>query len=91
MICYALRLTPGMEIKTELLRFIRKNNLKAPFILTCVGSVSEAKLRFAYPGDDNEGDRTEVGGVNSAYFLVTAFLMRFFSTTFFFLFFQERV
>ncbi|KAL3873438.1 hypothetical protein ACJMK2_036556 [Sinanodonta woodiana] len=45
--CYALRLKPGEELKTSLLKFVRERGLAAPFVVTCVGSVTNATLRMA--------------------------------------------
>lgn len=44
---YALRLGPGEEILTSLIKFVEDKKLKAPFIITCVGSVTQATLRLA--------------------------------------------
>jgi len=45
--CHAVRLVPGQELRRSLLDFVSKKNLKAPFIMTCVGSARSAKLRLA--------------------------------------------
>ena len=45
--CYPVRLHPGQDIKAELLDFVRRANLQAAFVITCVGSVTSAKLRMA--------------------------------------------
>lgn len=44
---YALRLKPHDDVKNELLRFAREQNLKAAAIVSCVGSLEEAALRYA--------------------------------------------
>ncbi|KAJ1155769.1 hypothetical protein NDU88_008498 [Pleurodeles waltl] len=44
---YALRLGPGEEIVTALLKFVKDKKLQAPFVITCVGSVTKATLRLA--------------------------------------------
>ncbi|XP_028653353.2 bifunctional protein GlmU-like [Erpetoichthys calabaricus] len=44
---YALRLGPGEEILSCLVRFVEQKKLKAPFVITCVGSVTKATLRLA--------------------------------------------
>ncbi|OCT77752.1 hypothetical protein XELAEV_18028847mg, partial [Xenopus laevis] len=44
---YALRLGPGEEILTSLFKFVQEKRLKAPFVFTCVGSVTKATLRLA--------------------------------------------
>ena len=52
---YPLRLKKGAELKQSLLQFVSEKKLCAPFILSCCGSVSSAKLRFAKPkGEENE-------------------------------------
>ncbi len=45
--CYPLRLHPGAEIKSTLKKFVEGNELKSAFILSCVGSVKNCKLRLA--------------------------------------------
>ncbi|KAK6181401.1 hypothetical protein SNE40_009257 [Patella caerulea] len=45
--CYPIRLHPGQEIRQCLLDFIKEHGLKAAFIITCVGSVTQARLRMA--------------------------------------------
>ncbi len=49
---YALRLQPGQDLKAALLDFARIHRLRAASIVTCVGSLRRAHLRFA---DQNEG------------------------------------
>jgi predicted DNA-binding protein with PD1-like motif len=44
---YALRLHPGQDLKQSLVAFCREHKLQAGFILTCVGSLSQAGLRLA--------------------------------------------
>ncbi|XP_044867963.1 bifunctional protein GlmU-like isoform X2 [Mauremys mutica] len=44
---YALRLGPGEDIVTSLLHFVEDKKLKAPFVMTCVGSITKATLRLA--------------------------------------------
>lgn len=46
---YPMRLLPGVEIKSSLIEFVKKNKLKAAFVMSCCGSVQSAKLRFATP------------------------------------------
>ena len=54
--CYALRLKPGEEIMECLLAYVKDNNLKAPFVLSCVGSVTKATLRMANASRDTTGE-----------------------------------
>ena len=44
---HAVRLRPGQDLKVELTEFILKHKLKACALVTCVGSLTRAKLRFA--------------------------------------------
>lgn len=59
--CYALRLKPGDNITDMLDKFVLDNNLKAAFILSCVGSVTSATLRMANVARDNTGGTNAVG------------------------------
>jgi len=43
----ALRLTPQQDLKQELDEFARQQAIEAACILTCVGSLTQAKLRLA--------------------------------------------
>jgi len=44
---FAFRLMPGTDLRPELERFAAEHELRAAFILTCVGSLSVAALRMA--------------------------------------------
>ncbi|XP_053399429.1 uncharacterized protein LOC128557024 isoform X2 [Mercenaria mercenaria] len=44
---YVLRLGPGAEIVSSLQKLVKENQLEAAFVITCVGSVTKAKLRMA--------------------------------------------
>ncbi|KAG7460631.1 hypothetical protein MATL_G00200780 [Megalops atlanticus] len=50
---HALRLGPGEELLSSLVAFVEERKLKAPFIITCVGSVIKATLRLANATADN--------------------------------------
>lgn len=54
---HALRLHPGDDLRERLTTFSREQSLQAAFVLTCVGSLSQARLRFA--GRD---EATELAG-----------------------------
>ncbi len=43
----ALRLSPGMDVKEELERIVKQRGIKAASVLTCVGSLRDAVVRFA--------------------------------------------
>ena len=42
-----LRLHPGQDLKTELDRLVEKHEIEAACVLTCLGSLTTAVLRFA--------------------------------------------
>jgi predicted DNA-binding protein with PD1-like motif len=44
---FALRLKPDMDLKESLWEFTQSNHIQAGFILTTVGSLKQASLRFA--------------------------------------------
>jgi len=47
LIVHPIRFPPGVELRSELLRYVREHSLVAPFIMTCCGSVTKATLRLA--------------------------------------------
>jgi hypothetical protein len=44
---YALRLKPGADLKKSIELFLSENDMKAACIVTCVGSLTEANIRYA--------------------------------------------
>ncbi len=54
---YAIRLKPNQDLVGELNKFVEKEKIKAGFILTAVGSVKKAKIRFA-----NQPNLAEIPG-----------------------------
>lgn len=44
---HALRLKPGQDLKAQLTQFLVKQNIQAAAMVTCVGSLTVANLRFA--------------------------------------------
>ncbi|KAJ8270958.1 hypothetical protein GJAV_G00121190 [Gymnothorax javanicus] len=44
---HALRVGPGEELLGSLTAFVEERKMKAPFIITCVGSVTKATIRLA--------------------------------------------
>ncbi|BCS86861.1 PPC domain-containing DNA-binding protein [Pseudodesulfovibrio sediminis] len=47
MSCIAVRLRPGQDLLCELERFVREQSIEAACVLTCVGSLTTAVLRYA--------------------------------------------
>ncbi len=54
---FAFRLTPGQDLKTEIEKKVVENGWKAVAVVTCVGSLNKAHLRFA-----NQSQGTEIPG-----------------------------
>jgi predicted DNA-binding protein with PD1-like motif len=48
---FAIRLKPNQDLKESLKNFVISNNIEAGFILTTVGSLKQATLRFANQND----------------------------------------
>lgn len=44
---FAVRLKPNMDLKESLRNFVSLNNIQSGFILTSVGSLKQANIRFA--------------------------------------------
>jgi predicted DNA-binding protein with PD1-like motif len=44
---HAFRLIPGDDLRLSIEKYVSDNNIRAGFILTCVGSLSAVSLRFA--------------------------------------------
>ena len=55
---HAVRLTPGSDLKAELERLTAEHALVAGCILTCVGSLSRARLRMPGASGEVEAFRT---------------------------------
>jgi predicted DNA-binding protein with PD1-like motif len=53
----AFRLLPGQDLKTEIEKKVADNGWKAVSVVTCVGSLNEANLRFA-----NQSGGTKIAG-----------------------------
>ena len=45
--CYALRLRPGEDLLQGIRDFVDSHRLRAVAVVTCVGSLTQVKLRFA--------------------------------------------
>lgn len=44
---HPFRLKPGQDLKKEVLRYVNENQIKAGWISTCVGSLTNYNIRFA--------------------------------------------
>jgi len=60
LVVHPIRLTPGQELYSTLMKYARDRKLRAPFVMTCCGSVTKAKLRLAaYTANLDPGNMTE--------------------------------
>ncbi|MCV3215191.1 DNA-binding protein [Plectonema radiosum NIES-515] len=48
---YPLRLKPNQDLRQSLKNFANQENIKAGFILSAIGSLKQAKIRFANQSD----------------------------------------
>lgn len=58
---HTFRLTPGNALKTEIENVVKAKNIKAGFIVTCVGGLSQASMRMAGALPDKQDIRTYKG------------------------------
>lgn len=52
---YAFRLKPGEDLQAGIEKIVKDNNIKAGWIATCVGSLTEYSIRFANQPDSSGG------------------------------------
>ncbi len=48
---HALRLKPGLDLKIAIQEFVHQHRIRAGWVIACVGSLTEYKLRFANQTD----------------------------------------
>jgi len=53
---HALRLKPGQDLKKEIHQFVVKNQIKAGWISTCAGSLTDFNIRFANQPESSRGN-----------------------------------
>ncbi|HEX8462667.1 MAG TPA: PPC domain-containing DNA-binding protein, partial [Segetibacter sp.] len=57
----AIRLKPGQDLKQQLDEYIKVRHIKAASIVTCVGSLQQAAIRYAnQPGTDSLTGKFEI-------------------------------
>ncbi|XP_034384029.1 bifunctional protein GlmU-like [Cyclopterus lumpus] len=59
---HAVRFGPGQELLGSLQAFVDERRLRAPFIITCVGSVTKATLRLANATASNTDEVIHLSG-----------------------------
>uniref|UniRef100_A0A8C5G591 Bifunctional protein GlmU-like n=1 Tax=Gouania willdenowi TaxID=441366 RepID=A0A8C5G591_GOUWI len=62
LLVHVLRVGPGQELLTSLRSFVEEKRLRAPFIITCVGSVTKATLRLANATATNPNEVLHLSG-----------------------------
>jgi predicted DNA-binding protein with PD1-like motif len=50
---HAIRLKPGQDLNIAIREFVIHNNIRAGWVLACVGSLTEYRLRFANQANAN--------------------------------------
>lgn len=65
---HAVRFGPGQELLGSLQAFVEERRLRAPFVITCVGSVTRATLRLANATATNTNE-VEEGTVQGNWFM----------------------
>lgn len=58
---HTFRIKPGNDLKAELENFVKANNIKAGFIITCVGGLNQATMRMAGAVPEKQDIRTYEG------------------------------
>jgi predicted DNA-binding protein with PD1-like motif len=58
---HTFRIKPGNDLKAELEKFVKENDISAGFIITCVGGLSQATMRMAGALPDKQDIRTYEG------------------------------
>ncbi|XP_070578399.1 bifunctional protein GlmU-like [Ptychodera flava] len=68
MVCYAIRLGPGEEIHSTLMKFVKDNDLDAAFVMTCVGSITKGTIRLA---NADRNHQNEIISLNERFEIVS--------------------
>ena len=58
---HTFRLKPGQDLKPEIEKYVKANNIQAGFIITCVAGLKHATLRIADAKPDKQDSRTFEG------------------------------
>ena len=52
---HAFRLKPGQDLKNEILQYVKEKQIKAGWVSTCVGSLTNYNIRFANQPEGSSG------------------------------------
>ena len=58
---HTFRIKPSNDLKIELEKYVKANNIQAGFIITCVGGLSQATMRMAGAMPEKQDIRTYEG------------------------------
>jgi len=58
---HTIRIKPGNDLKTSIEDFVASNDIRAGFIITCVGGLNQASMRMAGARPDKQDIRTYRG------------------------------
>lgn len=62
---YAFRLKPGEDLKEGIEKLAKEKNIRAGWVATCVGSLTDYSIRFAnQPGSSNGTGHFEIAGLS---------------------------
>ena len=53
---HAFRLKPGQDLKKEIEAYVQKNHIKAGWLVTCAGSLTDYNIRFANQPNGSSGN-----------------------------------
>ncbi len=53
---HAFRLKPGQDLKKEILQYVSEKQIKAGWVSTCVGSLTNYNIRFANQAQGSSGN-----------------------------------
>lgn len=53
---HPLRLKPGADLKKEIEAFVRRNDIRAGWVITCAGSLTRYNIRFANQPEGAAGE-----------------------------------
>lgn len=53
---HAFRLKPGQDLKKEIEAYVQKNQIKAGWLVTCAGSLTDYNIRFANQPNGSSGN-----------------------------------
>ena len=56
LIIHTFRLKPNQDLKKEIEGFVKRENIEVGWIMTCLGSLTQANLRYANQPEGTDGN-----------------------------------